>query len=314
VASPRRVTPGVVVAAAVVAALAIVAAALAGVGLPFVGGEPETAVPSVTVLAAGDIAECGSNGDEQTARIVRSYPDAVVLTLGDNAYQHGTAEEFERCYGPSWGTFKSRTHPAPGNHEYGTEHAAGYFGYFGDAAHGPDGYYSFDLGAWHVVSLNSECRRVGGCDADEPQAAWLANDLARSTARCTLAYWHRPPFTSGRYGDDVKNLERMRVLWLILQQAGAEIVLTGHEHGYERIAPLDATGQLDPTGGMRLFVVGTGGGNLRRYTNPPLPATLARNGTTHGVLELELAADSYRWTFLGVPGSTFHDAGSGTCH
>lgn len=291
--------------------MAAVAAVLAGCGE---ARPPAPAGGAVTVLAAGDIAECDAQGDEATAAILDRFPDAAILTLGDNAYPDGTPEEFAECYGPSWGRHLERTYPALGNHEYATEDAAGYFGYFGEAAGRPDrGYYSFDLSAWHVVALNSECRRVGGCDRDEPQATWLAEDLERSAARCTLAYWHRPPFTSGRYADDERNIPRMRVLWEVAVEGGVDVVLTGHEHSYERFAPMDAEGRAVESGGARLFVVGTGGGDLRDFDNRPLPETEARDDDTWGVLRLDLRADGYDWEFLPAADGTFRDSGSGTC-
>jgi len=281
------------------------------------GGEGSEAttlkLSGTTLLAAGDIAECDHEGDEATARILAEYPKAVIATLGDNAYQDGTAQEFESCYGPSWGKFKERTYPATGNHDMSTKNAQGYWDYF-DARGGPydEYFYSYELGNWHVVVLNSDCWRVGGCDLEDPQAQWLRNEL-RESPRCTLAYWHRPPFSSGRYGD-AKDTARVRPLWQILHEEGVDLLLTGHEHSYERFAPMDAAGNQDDANGVRLIVVGTGGGNLRTFENPPLPTTVVRNDDTWGVLKLTLSASEYAWNFLPVEGSTFTDSGSGTCH
>jgi len=232
--------------------------------------------------------------------------------LGDVAYKHGSASDFERCFARSWGRFRARMRPATGNHDHATADAAGYAAYFG-AVGGPAGTYrySYDLGAWHIVVLDSDCWRVGGCALDDPQARWMRADLRRHRARCTLAYWHRPPFSSGRYGDPT-DTERVRPLWRVAVEEGVDVVLTGHEHSYERHAAMDADGRPNP-GGTRLFVVGTGGGNLRRYRNPPLPSTEVRNDDTWGVLRLELQSDRYDWRFLPVEGRTFSDHGSGTC-
>jgi calcineurin-like phosphoesterase family protein len=266
------------------------------------------------LLAAGDIAECDHQGDEATARILSEYPNAKIATLGDNAYQHGTLEEFQKCYAPSWGQFKDRTRPATGNHDEATKNAQGYWDFFG-ARGGPYDryYYSYDLGPWHVVVLNSDCWRVDGCEPDDPQAQWLRRDLEQHPNLCTLAYWHRPPFSSGRYGDP-KETERVRPLWRVLYEEGADVLLTGHEHSYERFAPMNAGGERDDAGGVRLFVVGTGGGNLRDFENDPLPTTDVRQDHTWGVLKLTLNPTSYDWKFLPVAGKTFADSGSGPCH
>jgi hypothetical protein len=271
-----------------------------------------TAEPAI-LLAAGDIGDCNEPGDEATAKLLAEYPTATIAALGDMAYQHGSPADYQRCFEPSWGPHKDRMRPTPGNHDYGTTGAAGYFGYFGEAAGNPEeGWYSYDYGGWHMVSLNSECRRVGGCEPTEPQAQWLEADLRRTSETCQLAYFHRPPFTSGRYSDETKNLERMRVLWRILHEHGVEVVLVGHEHSYERFAPMGPDGEPDPQG-PRLFVVGTGGGNLRDYDNPPLPTTEVRNSDTWGLLKLSLLATGYRWEFLPALRGSFQDSGSGSC-
>jgi len=270
-------------------------------------GEP------AVLLAAGDIGDCETPGDEATAELLADFPNATIVTLGDNAYPQGRAEDFARCFEPTWGEFKARIRPSPGNHDYSTDGAEAYFAYFGGAAGDPEqGWYSFDVGAWHVISLNSECRRVGGCEPDESQARWLTRDLETNAEGCVLAYWHRPPFTSGRYGDNQRDKRRMQVLWRILYEHRADVVLTGHEHGYERFDPLDAQGR-EREDGMRLFVVGTGGGNLRDYDDPPLPATAVRDGATWGVLKLTLHATRYAWEFLPAADGSFRDAGEGTC-
>jgi acid phosphatase type 7 len=266
------------------------------------------------LLAAGDIAECDHQGDEATARILAEYPDAIIAPLGDLAYPQGTAAEFEDCYGPSWGQFKDRTRPATGNHDHSTTNAQGYWDYFG-AVGGPYDryYYSYDFGAWHVVVLNSDCWRIDGCGLDDPQGKWLRQDLQRHEALCTLAYWHRPPFSSGRYGD-AKDTARVRPLWQAVVAEGVDLVLTGHEHSYERFAPMDGEGQRDDEKGVRLIVAGTGGGNLRTFKYDPTPTTEIRNDDTWGVLKLTLKPAGYDWEFLPVEGETFTDSGSGTCH
>jgi acid phosphatase type 7 len=294
------------VAAAVLALLAAGAVAVAfGVGL--VGSDDDA-----VLLAAGDIAECNHTGDEQTAQLIADHPDATVAALGDLAYDDGTPGEFKNCFGPSWGRFRDRIRPATGNHDHATKKAAGFRQYFGDRAGPADAFrYSYDLGKWHVVVLDSDCWRVGGCDADEPQVEWLRADLRAHPARCTLAYWHRPPFTSGRYGDN-KETRRVRPMWQAAVQGGVDVVLAGHEHSYERFAPMDGAGRIDPRG-ARLFIVGTGGGNLRRYRTPRLPATRVRNDDTWGVLRLTLREDGYDWKFLPIRGKSFTDSGSGAC-
>jgi calcineurin-like phosphoesterase family protein len=276
------------------------------------GGGEEEGRDAEVVLAAGDIGDCATPGDEATARLLGEHPEATIAVLGDVAYPHGTAEDFERCFAPSWGRYRDRMRPAIGNHDHATRQGRGYAGYFG-ARGGPfDAYrYSYELGAWHVVVLDSDCWRVGGCALGDPQARWMRDDLRRHRRRCTLAYWHRPPFSSGRYGDPA-DTERVRALWQIAVEEGVDVVLTAHEHSYERHIPMNAQGAPDPDG-PRLFIVGTGGGNLRRYHNPPLPTTEVRNDDTWGVLRLDLRPDGYDWRFLPVQGRTFSDRGSGTC-
>jgi hypothetical protein len=302
----------VVLAALVVAAglgVLVAASFMRDEGDPAAVGAGES-----VLLAAGDIAECDDSGDEATAEILDDYPAATIATLGDNAYPEGTLQQFAECYEPSWGRHKERTRPAVGNHDHSTKDAAGHFEYFGEAAGEFDKYYySYDLGAWHVVVLNSDCWRVGGCSPDDPQGQWLRDDLAASPARCTLAYWHRPPFSSGRYGEP-QDTERVRPLWEIVYELGVDVLLTGHEHSYERFAPMNADGDRDEEQGVRLFVVGTGGGNLRNFKYDPLPTTEARDAETWGVLKLTLKPDGYDWEFLPVEGGSFTDSGTASCH
>ena len=261
-----------------------------------------------TLLAAGDIASCDSAGDEATARLLDSHA-GTVITLGDNAYPGGSISEFIRCYDPTWGRVRARTFPSPGNHEYVTGGAAGYFEYFGEAAGDPEkGYYSFDAGEWHLISLNSNCGEVGGCGAGSPQERWLRADLAASDARCVLAYWHHPRFSSGEHG----NHASMRPFWQALYDFGADVVLSGHDHDYERFAPQTPAGAADPQRGIRQFVVGTGGRSHYGFGAHVANGEVRHSGT-FGVLKLTLRASGYYWQFLPVGGASFTDAGSAEC-
>jgi 3',5'-cyclic AMP phosphodiesterase CpdA len=248
-----------------------------------------------TLIAAGDVASCRSSGDEATAAIVALIPGTVAV-LGDAVYERGTAQEFRDCY--SWGRFRGRTRAALGNHEYGTGNADAAIAYFQLPRRG---YYSYDLGAWHVVVLNSNCRPAAGCEPGSPQQRWLQADLAGDASVCTLAYWHHPRFSSGLHGSD----RSMAPLWQTLAAGGVDVVLSGHDHHYERFAPYQ---------GIRSFVVGTGGRStypvLRRLTTP---RSVVVNYQTYGVLQLTLMPDGYAWAFVAVAGQTFRDAGSASC-
>jgi acid phosphatase type 7 len=260
----------------------------------------------VVMIGAGDIADCSTGSPQSTAAVLAQYPAAAVFTLGDNAYENGSPADYRQCYEPSWGQFKDRTHPAPGNHDYQTSGAAGYFGYFGTSA-GPAGrgYYSYDLGGWHIISLDSEI----GVDSASAQATWLKQDLADHPATCTLAYWHRPLFTSGLvHSGEVS----MRPIFSILYTAGADIVLSGHNHQYERFAPQGPDGTPDDSGGIREFVVGTGGAWLYGFRRARPNSEVRYQG--YGVLKLTLGATNYAWEFVPVAGSTFTDTGTGNCH
>ncbi len=266
-------------------------------------------------MGAGDIALCGSGGDEATAQLL----DAIfsggapgnVFTAGDNAYNSGTASEFADCYEPTWGRHKARTKPAPGNHDYNTGGASGYFGYFGAAAGDPSkGYYSYNLGTWHIIVVNSNCSEVGGCDAGSPQEQWLRADLAANPAVCTLAYWHHPRFSSSStHGSSTLT----QAIWQALYDYDAEVVVSGHDHNYERFAPQDANGGADPAGGIRQFVVGTGGKSHYSF-GAPIANSDVRNGDTYGVLKMTLHSTSFDWEFVPVAGKTFSDSGSQSCH
>jgi hypothetical protein len=269
------------------------------------------------LIAAGDIANCASRGDEATAALVRDIA-GTVATLGDHAYESGSKQEFSRCYDPTWGSEKARTRPAAGNHDYEIRNASGYFDYFGEAAgNRGEGYYSYDLGAWHIIVLNSNCEPIGGCGTNSRQGRWLRADLAAHPATCTLAYWHHPLFSSGKeHGGD----EAMRPVWQALYDAGADVVLSAHEHHYERFAPQDPDGRLDRKRGIRQFVVGTGGRSHYGFGRI-LETSEVRNAETFGVLVLTLRRASYDWVF--VPAGSrldrnderiFPDSGTTDCH
>jgi len=260
------------------------------------------------LLAAGDIASCRSNGDEATAELLEGVP-ATIAALGDLAYPTGSADSFASCYDPSWGRFRSTTRPAAGNHDYDTPGAAAYFDYWGAAA-GPRGagYYSYDLGAWHIVVLNSNCRFVS-CTRGSLQETWLRGDLAMHRTRCTLAYFHHPLFSSTA---GIATLA-VRPLWQALYDADADLVLNGHAHNYERFAPQTPSGAADSARGIREFVVGTGGVS-HHSAGLPLPNQETVNDTTYGVLRLTLLPRGYRWRFVPVPGGVFFDSGAGACH
>jgi hypothetical protein len=263
------------------------------------------------LVGAGDISSCDDlSGAEATAKLIEKIP-GTVFAAGDLAYPDGTDEQFAKCYNPTWGRFKARTRPAAGNHEYHSDGASGYARYFGAIAGDPKkGYYSYELGGWHIVVLNSECEEVGGCDTASPQGQWLHEDLAQHPVTCTLAYFHKPLFSSGaKHGND----PLMKPLWEILYNAGADVVVNGHDHDYERFALQDSNGKADSSHGMREFVVGTGGKNHRPFAAPK-PNSEVRNADTFGALKLTLHAKSYDWQFIPEAGKTFTDSGSDVCH
>ena len=264
------------------------------------------------LVGAGDIASCFSSGDELTANVLDGI-SGTVFTLGDNAYDRGSSSEYADCYGPSWGRHKARTRPTPGNHEYGTSGASGYFNYFGSAAGTQgQGYYSYDLGAWHIIVLNSntDCTTIS-CAADSPQGQWLETDLRLNSKPCTLAYWHHPRFNSGaQHG----NRTAVAPFWTLLYQYGADVVLNGHEHVYERFAPQRPDATPDAANGIRQFTVGTGGKEHYSFKSTLEPNSERRNATANGVLKLTLRSTSYNWEFVAAAGSSFTDTGTGNCH
>jgi acid phosphatase type 7 len=268
--------------------------------------------PDPVLVGAGDISSCDDlAGAEATAKLIDKIP-GTVFAVGDLAYPDGSEEQFAKCYAPTWGRFKDRTRPAVGNHEYHSDGASAYSHYFGPAAGDPKkGYYSYELGAWHIVVLNSECAEVGGCEAASPEGQWLKQDLADHAAKCTLAYWHKPLFSSGeKHGNDPE----MKPFWQLLYAAAADVVINGHDHDYERFAPQDPETKADLSRGIREFVVGSGGKNSHRTFGPSKPNSESRNADTFGVLKLTLHAKSYDWEFVPQAGKTFTDSGSGRCH
>jgi PKD repeat protein len=264
-----------------------------------------TVVAAPVLIGAGDIADCTRNQDSLTANLMDTIP-GTVFADGDNAYPDGSSTVYKNCYNPTWGRFKARTKPVPGNHDYLTANASGYFQYFGAAAgQSGKGYYSYDLGTWHIVALNSNIPMNVG----SPEETWLRADLAASTKRCTLAYWHHPLFSSGNEGPHIET----QPLFQDLYNAGAEVVIVGHDHDYERFAPQSWNGVADSAYGIREIVAGTGGGGL--FTaHAPTANSEVLNDNTNGVLKLTLRANGYSWKFMPIPGKTFTDEGSGSCH
>jgi len=263
------------------------------------------------IVGAGDIANCNRTQDGSTAQLLDGIA-GTVFTLGDNAYPDGTLGQFNDCYGPTWGRHKNRTRPSPGNHDYHTSGAAGYYTYFGAAASPQEpnctsnckGYYSYNLGAWHIIVLNSEIDHSAG----STQVQWLRDDLAANQSVCTLAYWHRPRFSSGQHGNNAS----FQPFWQALYDDAADVVMNGHDHTYERFALQNPSGQADSNRGIRQFVVGTGGAGL--YPFPTIqPNSEVRNNTTWGVLKLTLHSTSYDWSFIPIAGQTFTDTGSANC-
>lgn len=267
----------------------------------------------ITAYAAGDIADCSTEKlaahSKATAEIIHAgiaqNSKAIVLTLGDHTYPVSTAAEYEYCYNPTWGKFKNHTHPVPGNHEYYVPRAYTYFQYFGDAAGSQQKpYYSFNQGSWHIIALDSNLKK----EQLQAQFDWLSEDLKNNQSACTLAYWHHPMYSSGLHGNNAI----MKPAWEMLMAAKADLVLSGHDHFYERFAVQNSQGEKDETG-LREIIVGTGGAKL-------MPALWQKkhsevlNTKVHGVLKLELKKQSYEWEFLPVEGATFTDSGSADCH
>src|SRR5207247_8038172 len=297
----------------------------------FVPGPPGTTTPTPTAtptpgptpalcsdpvfVGAGDISSCTTSGDEATATLLDGIA-GTVYTLGDNTYPNGAASEFTNCYDPTWGRHKARTKPANGNHDYTTAGAPGYYGYFGDVATGNPpgctsackGYYSYDLGTWHIIVLNTECAQagVGGCEAGSPQEQWLRADLAAHQSSNVLAYWHKPRFSVGGSNSFTQPF------WQALFDYSADVVLSGHVHDYERFAPQNPTGTLDVSYGIREFIVGTGG--FSHFGGSAILNLQVQNQDTFGVLKLTLHPSGYSWQFIPEAGKTFTDSGCGSVH
>ena len=267
------------------------------------------------LVGAGDIASCKNpEGALATAKLIEQIP-GTVFAAGDLAYEDGSTEDFNNCYDASWGRFKNRTKPALGNHEYTHRSASGYFKYWGAKAGPPGkGYYSYELGDWHIVVLNTNCgvKDLGGCGAGSPQETWLKEDLAKHPSACILAYGHHALFSSGVFKRHAVDPE-LKPLWEDLYAAHADLVLAGHEHSYERFAPQDPEGKADPANGIREIVAGTGG-RSHDLLGFATPNSEIRNWETFGVLKLTLAPGKYTWEFIPEEGKSFHDSGSGVCH
>jgi acid phosphatase type 7 len=271
---------------------------------------PPAAHGTEVLVGAGDIALCGYDADEATARLLDAI-EGTVYTTGDNAYPRGSSEDYEACYDESWGRHFDRTRfPAAGNHEWETGSAAGFLDYFGETIQSNGAtWYAGSVGGWRVIVLDSNCAAVDGCDEGSAQLEWLRTELRENPAACTIAIWHHPRFSSGPYGND----PRTDAFWRELHAAGAELVLVGHEHHYERFAPLGADGTPDPERGIRQITVGTGGAPLRDVDRDE-PNSEVRDDDTFGVLRLELSDGAYAWSFVPIVGASFTDAGEGTCH
>src|SRR5687767_3206420 len=262
--------------------------------------------PAATLIAAGDIAACDMDGDSATAALVAGL-EGTVATLGDHVYPAGSDETFADCYEPAWGPFLDRTRPAVGNHDLSGDGGAAYFRYFGDGAGVPgEGWYSYDIGVWHIVVLNSNCELIP-CTPGSAQYEWLVDDLAAASVQCTLAYMHHPRFNSGPHGD----YSPVSPLWEALHSAAADVVLVGHDHLYERFAPQTPAGIADPNG-IRQFTVGTGGYQLYSAERVA-PNSEVLIDDALGVVELTLQPESYEWQFLTVDGAAA-DTGTGACH
>ena len=290
------------------AAACVLTGMLLLIAVPIASASPARQADPPVIAAAGNISDCAYDQDSLTAYLLDSI-DGPVLTIGDAAYEVGSLQQYRDCYDNTWGRHLDRTYPAPGNRDYGTQGAEGYFTYFGDRATPLDpgctrdckGYYSFDLGDWHIISLNSE-------SPDGPeQEAWLRADLAANDSLCTLAYWHRPRFSSTRPKESAAH-----ELWDALYDYGADVVLSAHWHNYERFAPQDKSGQYDPEHGIREIVVGTGGRHYRDFDFIQ-PNSEVRNSETWGVLKMTLHPDRYDWEYIPIPGQSFTDAGSSPC-
>jgi hypothetical protein len=257
----------------------------------------------VVLVGAGDIANCNILGGARATATLLDGIEGTIFTTGDHAYETGSVKDFQNCYEPTWGRHKQRTRPSIGNHDLTTDRGKPYFDYFGENAGPPGlGYYSYELGTWHIISLNSAQR------GNTLQMKWLRDDLAVHQTDCVLAYWHVARFSSGAHGSDPV----MADVWKLLFEAGADVVLSSHDHDYERFAPMDDKGKADSVRGIREFVVGTGGGGVYEFKRAAENSEV-RSNKTYGVLKLTLKPGKYDWEFIPMAGQTFRDSGSGTC-
>jgi hypothetical protein len=272
---------------------------------------PSQPPAGAVLVGAGDIASCTGTGDSQTAALISAI-SGQVFTAGDNTYQAGTAAEFANCYEPTWGAFKSRTRPVIGNHEYDSSNtAAPYFSYFGTAAGEQGrGWYAYDVGSWRVYVLNTNCHFVD-CPAGSLQERWLRADIAANPRKCSIAIWHQPRFSSG---SEHGSSPSVQPYWQDAYDLGVDLVINGHDHDYERFAPMNGAGVADPVRGVRELVVGTGGAEMRPMSPTILPNSEVHQATSYGVLKLDLSDGSYNWQFIPVAGHSFTDSGSGACH
>jgi hypothetical protein len=305
---------------------ALVVAGCAGAGAPSPVPSPSSSPPAEprlpTVGAAGDIVCAVGSRDPcrhlETFAVLQSLDPDLVLPLGDNQYESGTLEEYTAAYDLSWGRVRDKSRPVPGNHEYLTEGARGYFDYFngrgaltGPAGDRDKGYYSFDFADWHFIALNANCEflRGGGCGRGSLQETWLRADLLQNRRPCTLAYSHQPRFSSGINGSTAA----LAPLWQALYEGGADVWLAAHDHHYERFAPLRTDGTPDPERGLREFVVGTGGRSITPFQTI-LPGSEVQDTSSFGVLALRLGPAGYQWKFMAASGMPLADSGTGTCH
>jgi acid phosphatase type 7 len=287
---------------------------------PFIMAAGDISCDPTSSLYNGGAGSSSACAQRATSQLINGSGAAAVLALGDDQYGCGGFQAFMQAYDPTWGLFKAITDPVPGNHEYVTSggldcdttgQAGGYFQYFGGAAGQPgQGYYSFDVGSWHLIALNSNCSAVGGCGAGSPQETWLKADLAAHQSTCTLAFWHYPRFSSGLSGTSF--VASTSAFWNDLAAGGADVVLNGHDHDYERFAPQTPGGQASGSG-IREFIVGTGGKGHDNVVSERANSEV-RNSTAFGVLRMTLHSSSYDWSFLPTPGGSFSDSGSTSCH
>jgi len=274
-------------------------------GRPDQAAQSQSDADSVVLVGAGDIANCEMLGGARATAALLDKIEGTIFTLGDHAYPNSSAKYLKDCYDPTWGRHKSRTRPTLGNHDLIPNRGRDYFEYFGENA-GPSGrgYYSYDLGAWHIIALNG----TAAITVTSPQAVWLRDDLASHPTDCVLAYWHMPLFSSGPHG----GTPEMKEAWNILSEAGADVVVNSHDHVYERFAPMDKNGKPDPERGIRVFLVGTGGAGVYKFKKIA-PNSEAHDNTTYGVLKFTLSKGHYAWEFIPMAGQRFTDSGRAAC-